>query len=100
MEAGNYSSVFIPEAKARSSIKSLCASGTLLSSLPTHGRHRGLIYVGPSCLLQWKSQRDGIFIEMYPHIDTTGGTAVAVMDDHVIAAGMHHAKKIADAKLH
>jgi hypothetical protein len=46
--------------------------------------------------LQLQSQRDGIVIEAYPYIDATGGTAVVVMDDHVIAGRMHHAQKIAD----
>jgi hypothetical protein len=36
---------------------------------------------------------------MYPHIDTTGGTAVVVKDDTVIAAGMQHIQQIADSKL-
>jgi hypothetical protein len=47
--------------------------------------------------LQWQSQRDGIVIEKDPHIDTTGGTAVVVMDEHVIAAGMQDAQKITDS---
>jgi hypothetical protein len=46
--------------------------------------------------LQLQSQRGGIVIEAYPYIDATGGTAVVVMDDHVIAGRMHHAQKIAD----
>jgi hypothetical protein len=34
---------------------------------------------------------------MNAHSDTTGGTAGVVMDDHVIAVGMHDAQKVADS---
>jgi hypothetical protein len=50
--------------------------------------------------LHWQSQRNGIIIEKETNRETTGGTAVVVMNDHVNAAGMHHAQMIPDSKLY
>jgi len=37
---------------------------------------------------------DGIFIEIDPHNDTTGGKAVVVIGDYVLAAGMQQVKRL------
>jgi hypothetical protein len=41
-----------------------------------------------------------MFIELIVPINSTGGKERDVMDDVVIAAGMHYAQKIANSKLH
>jgi hypothetical protein len=46
------------------------------------------------------ASRDGMFIEMIVPMNSTGGGERELMNDAVTAAGMHHAQKIANSKLH
>jgi hypothetical protein len=41
-----------------------------------------------------------MLIEMNDPMNSTGGGERDVMEDDAIAAGMHHAQKIANSKLH
>jgi hypothetical protein len=41
-----------------------------------------------------------MFIELIVPMNSTGGRERDVMDEDIIAAGMHHAQKIANSKLH
>jgi hypothetical protein len=44
--------------------------------------------------------RDGMFIELIVPMNSTGGRERDVMDEDIIAAGMHPVQMIADSKHH